>query len=471
MKTKLWAAFAAVCVLLSAASCSRTPGMLGTIPADAPGVVTFDAERLMNAMNGVAYGGKLTAEQTLGQFLAHASEKARTEITALLTSHAIDRHLMAGFAVKPAGADLKALLSTGTYVYTFSIDDVSRLLSDMGVSGTPQSLKGFDVYALEDVNLLVKGKQGWLMAGKPDRAAAMLDDELSRAANTSIADIKGINKFLTDHGDILRVAIASTGLDRAWTCITADISDDGMRVEIDAEYIDADGNEADMSQNLARINTSLLDYTMPSDVMVACVGIKENTDWEALVEYFNSVSPVSYRSRAMMSLVIPYLKRIDGTVMVAAGPTLDDRVTTQNFSNDINFVVAVQMKKSDVKQTLKDISDMSATLGLPLMKKDDGYVWQAPGMAPVTLKVTDGNCLVLTNRPLSQLGNKAASKVMKGNVAGLWANVPNALGESTYGGRGFNIMMEVDKDFDMEFSFNGATAPLLEELSGIVAAD
>lgn len=471
MKTKLWAAFAAVCMLLSAASCSHTAGMLGTIPADAPGVVTFDAERLMNAMNGIAYGGKLTAEQTLGQFLAHASDKARTEITALLTSHAIDRHLMAGFSVKPTGADLKAMLSTSTYVYTFTINDVTSLLSDMGVTGTPQSFNGFDVYSLEDVNLLIKDKQGWLMAGKPDRAAAMLADELSRAANTSVADIKGINKFLTDHGDIMRVAIASTGRDRAWTCITADISDDGMRVELDAEYIDADGNEADMSQNFARINTSLLDYTMPSDVMVACVGVNGNTDWEALVEYFNSVSPVDYRTRAMMSLVIPYLKRIDGTVMVAVGPTLDERVTTQNFSNDINFVVAVQMKKSEIKQTLKDLGDISSTLGLPLMKKDDEYVWQAPGMAPVTLKAVDGNCLVLTNRPLSQLGNKAAAKIMKGNVAGLWANIPNTLAESTYGGRGFNITMEIDKDFEMEFSFNGTTAPLLEELSGIVAAD
>ena len=83
-------------------------------------------------------------------------------------------------------------------------------------------------------------------------------------------------------------------------------------------------------------------------------------------------------------------------------------MTKADFSNDINFIVAVQMKKSEVAKTMRDFGDMLSMLGAPMVKRGEEYVIQVPGMAPVILKTVDGNCIVLTNRPLQQLGNDAA---------------------------------------------------------------
>ena len=173
----------------------------------------------------------------------------------------------------------------------------------------------------------------------------------------------------------------------------------------------------------------------------------------------------------MIGMVVPYLKRIDGTLMIAAGPTLDQRLTKADFSNDINFIVAVQMKKSEVAKTMRDFGDMLSMLGAPMVKRGEEYVIQVPGMAPVILKTVDGNCIVLTNRPLQQLGNDAARKAMKGNGFALWANIPDSLGEAVYGGYGFNLTAELNKDFEAKFMFNGQAAPIMEQLALIMSPD
>jgi hypothetical protein len=90
-------------------------------------------------------------------------------------------------------------------------------------------------------------------------------------------------------------------------------------------------------------------------------------------------------------------------------------------------------------------------------------------MAAVTLKSVDNNSIVLTNRPLQQLGNDAATKVMKGNAFGLWTNISNSFGEATYGGRGFKLTMELENDLEATFGFNGTVNPIIEELASLVS--
>ncbi len=452
-------------------SCGGNDNLLDTVPADASGVVTINTRELMKSLNGLGYGGRLTADETLDMFLSHASETTKVQLKTLVTSDAVDRGFIAGYAVGVSGTSVVDMMKRGNYVYTFTIADEKKLLDQLGCSSA-DAVKGYDTYALDGATLFIRNRQGWIMAGNPQDNAGLLDEQLQRAANTSVLSLKGVGRYLDENDDIIRVAVATDlAGDKGWTCASVEVDDNGRALDIEGKYIDINGKEPAMDKYLEPVDLDLMDYTMPSDVFVMAVGLRPDTDWDGLMQYVQAVQPLDYRQRAMIGMVVPYLKRIDGTLMIAAGPTLDQRLTKADFSNDINFIVAVLMKKSEVAKTMRDFGDMLSMLGAPMVKRGEEYVIQVPGMAPVILKTVDGNCIVLTNRPLQQLGNDAARKAMKGNGFALWANIPDSLGEAVYGGYGFNLTAELNKDFEAKFMFNGQAAPIMEQLALIMSPD
>ncbi len=113
MNARFLTAIATIAMLLSFSGCSHKSQLLDTIPADAPGIVTVNVNRLMDAMDGVKHGGNLTAAETLDKFLVNSSERCHREITTILTSASIDRELMAGFAISGKDRGLNAFKHPG----------------------------------------------------------------------------------------------------------------------------------------------------------------------------------------------------------------------------------------------------------------------------------------------------------------------------------------------------------------------
>ncbi len=438
-------------------SCSRDKELLDTVPANATGLAVLDAVRLTGYMDGTAYGGTLTTDAVLDRFLVNLADSRREKLKALLNSTAIDRHTIVGFSA--ASSTRK-----GAGFFTFIITDEKQFLADMQLGG-PLEMEGFSAYDFDGLALFIKGNQAWVTAGDAVDAAAELNRQLDMASNKSVASLNGVSSFLSDTEGMLRMAVAmeSTG-GSGWTCLTVDLDDKARKIELTGEYLDAAGKRAPMDRYFEPIDMKLLRYSTPSDILVIAVGIPAKTDWEGLIRDISAIYPVNARQRSTFGLLLPYLKRIDGTLLVAVGVTEDDRLTSSGFSNDINFVVAVQADKKKLKETISDIAGVVSVLGLPMIEKDGEYVIHAKGMAPVIMKTVDDDCIVVTNRSLDQLGNDAARQVMKGNTFGLWANVPNATGEAMYGGRGFSLSMELDGNFESDFSFNGSTAPILEQI-------
>ena len=470
MNARFITAFAAIVMLLAFSGCSGESQLLDTIPADAPGIVTLNVEKLTDALDGAKHGGKLTLSETLDKFLTKSSERCHREITAILTSESIDRTLMAGFAITGKDSGIGAFKHSGDYTYTFKIKNLSALVDEIGASSTPETIDGFDVYELEDVNLVVKDKQGWLLWGDAAKAVATLSDELNRASNTPASSLKGIAKFLSAGDNIFHLAIARSEAADGWTCITGGVDDNAREMLFDAKFIDANGKEKDMDTYLKRIDQSLLDYTTPSDIFVLAMGIKGDTDWEEMLNYVQSVYPLDFSQRSFMGMILPYLKRLDGTIMIAGGLSDPSDLSQSNLGRNINFVVAIQLKKSEVKKTISDLRDIIAMVGLPVVDKGYEFVMQTPGSDPISLKAVD-NTIVLTNRSLKQLGNNAARDAAKNNSFAIWANIPNSIGETVYGGNGFTLKMGVNDNFKMSFSFSDPTVPVFEQLALLISAD
>lgn len=470
MRLRDFAPVALIALMGVMAACGRQQHLLDTVPADAGMVVVLDAEKLTGYMDGKAYGGTLDADGVLDRFLVRATGRSRNEVKTLLTTDAINRHSLVMFSSKGDDVSVISSMKRGDCFYTFEINNLERLVAQLG-AGAPENVDGFDAYRLEGAVMLVRDRQGWIAEGDASSAAKALAAQLAVAANSPLSSQKGVASHLTGDDGFMRsiVSMANTG-EQGWVCADVAIDDTGRQLEVDAEYLGADGKKAYMDKYLKDIDTKLLRYATPSDMFVMAAGIRPDTDWEGLFNYLQAIYPMSSHQRSAMAVAFPYLKRLDGTLLVAAGVTVDDRLSRAVIASDINFVVAIQVDKSRAKDTMKDFAGLVSLTGVPMIEKDGEYFIQAKGMPPVTMKLVDSSTIVIANRNLDQLGNEAAAKVMKGNSLGVWANVPNSTGEAVYGGRGFRLTMELDGGFESEFALNGSTMPLLEQLAGIVAA-
>lgn len=208
----------------------------------------------------------------LDRFLLRATDRSRNELKTLLTSDAIDRNMMVGFSTKGTRTSVFASMN-GNFFYTFMIKDVEKFITGLDV-GSPTEIGDFAAYQLEGAVLLVKERQGWITWGDPAAAASTLDTQLDVASNTAITSVKGVAEYLGDDDGFLRTAIsmAQTG-EQGWVCVTADIGDAGKELEVNACYLDSSGKKAKMDKYLEDIDTGMLSYTTPSDMIVMAIGI------------------------------------------------------------------------------------------------------------------------------------------------------------------------------------------------------
>lgn len=466
-----------ICILLASMTtgCNQSYDLLDTIPADVAVVATMSPEQLDRDLDGTSFGGTLSPSETLDKYLRYTHPEIRKSIKTILTTPAIDREMIALYSHHDSkGTDIISMLKESVYIVTFKIADEKRLAEELEAE-SPQEIDGFTAYGFRGSSLVVKDHQGWLISGKQQEAVSTIARQLEIAQGRSIATIKEASKFLNSDGHLFNMLLPLKESDTpGWTHLYGKLDDNGRQLKFNAAHFDLNGKEINLDDNLDEINADLAQYTAPTDVFAMALGVASDTNWDEIISYVSSVFPMKMSQRAMMAVAIPYLKRIDGTILIAAGQPATDKhaATMQNATAQIDFFVGIELKKDQIKNTFDEMGNLIATLGIPATRLDDGrLLWSAPGIAPITIQVVNGNCIAITNRPLEQLGNEAVAKTLKGNAFAVWANIPEQLAKETYGGPGFKLEVEIEDKFDASLRFNGPKVPILEQLARIMAPD
>lgn len=466
------AALSALCILVMAlaSGCGHKTELLDSVPAKASAVLTLNPKNLDNDLNGKNFGGSLTQEKTLDKYLSYASPDVRNAIKTILTTSAIDREMIAAYTITDGdGSDVFSIVRKGVYIVTFNIADESRLVAELSAE-SPRDINGFTAYRLGSSSLLTMDGQGWLVSGDPEKATSTISRQLDMASARSIASLKKIPSLLKSEGHLFDMLVSLNSTPSpGWAYISSKLSDDGKELRLKAEYLDMDGKTTDLDEHLEKIDLDLLEYTSPSDVFVMALGLKSDTDWKGITDYIASIIPMDISRRALLAVAMPYLERIDGTIIIAAG-TDGEKLSNNGTSPQINFFIGIELKKNEIERTMNELSNAIATLGFPAAKPEKGkFVWEVPGLSPITMLVVNKNCLAVTNRPIKQLGNHQARKAMEDNSFAIWANIPDNLAESTYQGPGFGTDMELNDEFSASFRFNGTQLPILEQLALIMS--
>lgn len=467
-----------VCILLASMTtgCNQSHDLLDTIPADAAVVVTLSPEQLDKDLDGTSFGGTLTPSETLDKYFRYTHPEIRKSLKTILSTSAIDREMIAAYSHHDSnGADIISMLKESVYIVTFKIVDEKRLAEELEAEN-PQEIDGFTAYKVKGSSLVVKGGQGWLISDKRQEAVNAISRQLEIAQGRSIAAIKEATEFLNSDSRLFNMLLSLRDSDTpgGWTHLYGKLDDSGRQLKFKVSCFDLNGKEINLDENLDEINADLAKYATPTDVFVMALGIASDTDWDKIISYVSSVFPMKMSQRAMMAVATPYLKRIDGTIFMAAGQPATGKpdATIQNVAAQIDFFAGIELKKDQIKNTFDELGNLIATLGIPATRLDDGRLMlSAPGIAPITMQVVNGNCIAVTNRPLEQLGNEAVAKTLKGNAFAIWANIPEQLAEESYGGPGFKLEVGLEDNFEASLQFNGPRIPILEQLALIMAPD
>ncbi|MCM1517156.1 MAG: DUF4836 family protein [Pseudoflavonifractor sp.] len=449
-------AIVALTVMLSLVGCSSDSSLLSTVPADATAVARVDAVSLLKEAGCAVDGDKVTLTPALDSLL---SGRVADGLKAVLGSGAVD--LRSVLAFSPTGVGMVVV------VRLTDSDDFRDVVSSHGAAWSAAG--DFSFANLPDgLSLLVRDDICWLLDGGRDES--YLDGILSKAADKSMADVPAVAKALGKDnafclalpaGKLLAPLYDAPEYQDCW--LTAALKADGKRLDVEAGLVTAEGKTLDYASGLDKIDTDFLDFLSPQDVLVAAVGIDGDTNWPAVV---TALSSRMSRGDAMtLSVLTPYLSRIDGTLAVGVSP-VGSTITPGNLSTEtLAITVVARMKRGEASKTCKEITEFLSRSRMP-MTEDGGMTVAVTPMGTFRYGEHDGY-IVVTNRELPGNGARGLQPRFDGKRLAICADVAYGSGLMTSFGLPFGLtstLSSTDKSARLSVELAGVGGNVLEVL-------
>lgn len=404
--------FPLLALMLMFSSCSKHLELLETVPADLRYTVSFNVNKLMDELQIKADSTGVTMPPQLK--MKWGIDNRRLALMAKVAGSADLDHVILGLPAKGDPFFVMAVTDPAAF-------DVA--LADYGCERTDKG--GYAVYADSGFSVAVADGKAWIISGDADRTVASVKDILDRASDRSMADVEGVKKNLS--GNSLACLAANLGFYNpkhdgdSWGVMDIEVKDNAIVGEFMA--INADGSPAD-SKGLKRIDTSVLRYSPDDAVVVGVAGLSSDVDWDGAFGLIAGIGVWNAAEQARMQMVLPYLKAIDGTVMVSVSPVDGANVmqSFQNGLNDMNFMVMVHMDQKMVNDALGNITEMASTMG-EVKKAGEGLYSFMLMDREVYAGNVDGYLTVSTFRPSLDNGSSIAAR-FTGKNAGMSVRIP-----------------------------------------------
>ncbi len=267
---------------------------------------------------------------------------------------------------------------------------------------------------------------GWMADCRSDeQLAEAITNAVNLSKDNNITKYKGIAEYLENQSGALIMALNCHQLDeklpldgdeQQWLCSTLPVSD--KTVALNGQRMLSTGKPVEIP-GFKTISNDFLRYVPDNAAMVAAVGLTPEVDWDAASRL---VSAFNREANFAVSLVLPYLKSIDGTVAVAAVPR--EGADINNPSPDmIDFLVMAHMPQKEVNDAIEQIRSLAEQTGLKPQTDKEGITTVALGDMTVKLGNIDGY-LALSTLPLDGKANNSFAPDMEGKEGAMVCVVP-----------------------------------------------
>lgn len=451
MKLSLTSALLLTAVMiLGLSGCSGETDLYKTIPANVVAVARTDFGQLAEKSGFTKTGDTYTAPDYISESLG----KKAAKISEFLNySRCVD---LDGALFVTATSDLSFL--------TFTITDFKEFCGALKENGvTIEENGGFNSASLGGRALLFNDNQGWLVGGMmPAKAAEEINKILKAAGEMPVKKLEGICNYLESGDEIFRAAFCSSVIlnqvrDKAevtdpwWIVMSANADD--RRISFEASRMKADGESLPF-EGLQPVNPAVLGYVSAEAPIVLLAGLTKDFDWDSTAKVIETLGGL--QARGFMGVVLPYLRAIDGTALLA--------LDMENMSEPENsqYTAMVHMPQAAVSEALSAIAKMLSSYGMPF-KSDERHSIMVDVYG---LHLYAGNIdgyLGVSSEPFSPNHDNGLAKDFVGKNGGLYVNIPS-LRNFAPTAPGWGICLEVALETDGikgSLRLNNSNAPIL----------
>lgn len=422
----------AAIALLGMTGCSHEAELTDTIPANVAAVVRIDVTELFERAGFEKKGSEVVAPDYW--------KDAPSEILEI-------------FSNVSDGVDLDNVMvvqtAAGKQVITFEVKDekaLTEVLEKNDKSVTKED--GYNAVSTNQFSMIFNDKQGWAMENRDVKGIistvkAMEDD----AKKQSIAKLAGIKQFLEkDYTINIAGNTAAMGgnsipaeLQEVWGTVGINVEE--KEITFEGHALKADGDVVEVNE-LQAINPAVLSYIPGATNFVALAGCTPEINWDGIIEAISMLGGV--QARGVMEILSPYIKSIDGTVMIAAGASPD---SSFDDYDSWQFITMIHMPQAKVNEALATARNMMSRYGIPFSEDKDGVM--SARMTP-DMSLYAGNVdgyLAVANRPFSPNRQNGLAKNFVNKNGGLYFDIQSLrLLNPSAPAWGINIVTEINSD-------------------------
>ena len=423
----------AAIAMLGMTGCSHEAELTDTIPANVAAVVRIDVTEL---------------------FERAGFEKKGTEVVAPDYWKDAPSEILEVFSNVAEGVDLDNVIvvqtAAGRQVITFEVKDEKALTEVLEKNGKSVSKEdGYNTVETGKFSMIFNAKQGWAMENRDVKSIISTVKAMEAdAKKQSIADLAGIKQFLDKDYTIniagnTAAAMGHNGTPAELLDVwgTVGINVEEKEITFEGHALKADGDIVEVNE-LQAINPAVLSYIPDATNFVALAGCTPEINWDGIIEAISTLGGV--QARGVMGILSPYIKSIDGTVMIAAGASPD---SSFDDYDSWQFITMIHMPQTKVNEALSTARDMMSRYGIPFSEDKDGVM--SARMTP-DVSLYAGNIdgyLAVANRPFSPNRQNGLAKDFVNKNGGLYFDIPSMrLLNPSAPAWGSNIGAEVNTD-------------------------
>lgn len=447
---------AALIALVS--SCDKSErSLLDTVPDSARVVATADFDRLLKNAGCQVKDGKY-------------------ELTPQLTSllGASDAHTFAKWLnciSKAADINHVVIYMTdhATPIGTVSITDLDAIetaLTDYDFKKA-DSRDGYDIYEWPDGAVaMLKDGQAWF-AHKADDVIK----SVKKADKDPLAALDGVKKFLlTDHP--VNVTYRCSGMPFDWVCGSVALNDNILGMTI--KGMDDDGKLFELDRLFDTVNTDFLRYAPGNTQLAVAFSAKTDAPWNQALAILKAHPGLSMSQKGMLEMVFSQLKKIDGTVAIAAAPAAGAPALANLSLSTWDLMLMVHMPQDVVNSNVSQLVATARQFGMTVNEENGVYHANLsqldPSLGDIYVGNVDGYFAVSTRQFIPNSDNSLV-QVFNGCGGAVALDIP--YGSETMKAFGLPYGLSVTLQLESESAeirarFNGTNSSFLSSLIDMI---
>lgn len=289
--------------------------------------------------------------------------------------------------------------------------------------GEPETFGQYEVNHFDSFDIIVRGNVAWLTR----LTAEQLDNLIKRADKTSLSDLDGICNALDADGFVRLAVMTDPGSDPdgqtgQWQVGTFRFADTLLAADFTSML--GDGRE-NTTEYVGPVSVDFLRYIPDGMDLVMAIGRNDvQVTPEEIISRVNTIipsgTPYGQQAREAITMLAPYLAKINGTVACGI-----------NFTDDnYGAVLMIHMTQEEINNTIAQLSAQAAAFGISTVTDPASGAVSADlsGLnsgkpLTVTMRNADGYLLMTTYDPNGTYNN-SYSPVFTGKDAALTITIP-----------------------------------------------